>query len=283
MPEASLKEGNLPQTIERVKDRIRKEPAEAEHRQFLCYLLCLQGDWDKAKKQLDVAVELKPENQLHGLIVHTLMSGERSRAAAFAGDETPMILGEPAEWIATLIEALRLDAEGKSDEAEKLNLKAFEAAPEVSGSIQVANEAAPIAFNWFADADTRLGPVIEAFVNSAYYWIPVTRIRKIEMEAPSILSDFVWQPVRMELTTGGVQEGFLPSRYFGSEQSDDSRIVLARLTEWQGSGDRYTGLGQRMWTTDSGDYPLFDTRVIEFDNPLEESASEEPAEGEATE
>ena len=36
------------------------------------------------------------------------------------------------------------------------------------------------AFEWIADADDRLGPVLEAIVNGRYYWVPFERVRRIQ-------------------------------------------------------------------------------------------------------
>ena len=39
--------------------------------------------------------------------------------------------------------------------------------------------AAPIdgkAFAWMADADMRLGPVLEAVINGRYYWVPLVHL-----------------------------------------------------------------------------------------------------------
>lgn len=61
---------------------------------------------------------------------------------------------------------------------------------------------------------------------------------------------------------------FVPSRYPGSEQASDPRVVLARTTEWSqpGAGPQ-RGLGQRLLATDEGEYPIMDVRLIELDAP----------------
>ena len=41
-------------------------------------------------------------------------------------------------------------------------------------------------FEWIADGDTRLGPVLEAIVNGRYYWIPFDRIRRSASRSRSI-------------------------------------------------------------------------------------------------
>jgi type VI secretion system protein ImpE len=42
---------------------------------------------------------------------------------------------------------------------------------------------------------------------------------------------------------------------------------MSRRTEWIENGEWFTGLGQRMLTTDAGDHALLDTRAMVFDAP----------------
>jgi type VI secretion system protein ImpE len=66
-------------------------------------------------------------------------------------------------------------------------------------------------------------------------------------------------------TNGGEAVAFVPVRYPGSEKSQDDAIALARKTEWENQGsDLYFGLGQRMFVTDEGEYPLLEVRQIDL-------------------
>ena len=47
-------------------------------------------------------------------------------------------------------------------------------------------------FDWIADADSRLGPVLEAVIDGKYYWIPFNRVAKVNISRPSDLRDLVW-------------------------------------------------------------------------------------------
>ena len=77
----------------------------------------------------------------------------------------------------------------------------------------------------------RLGPVCEAVINGRYYWLPFERLTKIDLEAPADPRDVVW-PRHFQFTNGGESVGLIPTRYPGSEKSDDHRVRLARRTEW---------------------------------------------------
>jgi type VI secretion system protein ImpE len=182
------------------------------------------------------------------------------RAEIFAGQRSPMVFGEPEQWVALLTEALRLTSQGQHAQSQPLRKMAFDAAPATSGTI----DGTP--FEWIADADTRLGPVLEAIVNGKYYWIPFNRIMRIQIDIPSDLRDLVWMPAHFSWANGGEAVGMIPTRYAGSETSEDSKIRLARKTEWMELGeDMFVGLGQRMLATDAGEYSLMDVRDIKLD------------------
>ena len=117
--------------------------------------------------------------------------------------------------------------------------------------------------NWIADADSRLGPVLEAVINGRYYWVPFTRLSKIQIEPPEDLRDFVWMPAHLDFENAGEAVALIPTRYPGSESSSDGLIALARKTIWDEVGTGvHRGLGQRILTTDSDDVPLMEVRTI---------------------
>src|SRR5262245_35891627 len=148
---------------------------------MLFQLMVLSGQWDRALTQLYVIKEMDPEADDFVRTYREVVRCELFRKEVFAGARTPLVLGEPQEWIARLTEAARLLGEGKVAEAAELRAAAFEAAPAVAGSLNGEP------FEWIADADVRLGPVCEAMLNGKYYWIPFERLSRIDVEAPSDL------------------------------------------------------------------------------------------------
>ena len=111
-------------------------------------------------------------------------------------------------------------------------------------------------FEWIADADMRLGPVCEAVINGRYYWVPFARLSRIDLEAPADLRDVVWMPAHFQFDNGGEAVGVIPTRYPGSEARPgcaDSARPQDRLD--RDAPDVFTGLGQRVLTTDAGEHP----------------------------
>lgn len=259
--EELLRAGQIGDALAALEAEVRAEPSNAKLRVFLFQLLSVLGDWERALNQLNVAAELDATNLLMAQVCRTALSCEALRAEIFAGKRSPLVFGEPDEWIGWLIQAGQLAADGKYKASQELRERAFDAAPAVGGSVDGRR------FQWISDADSRLGPVLEAMVDGKYYWVPFPAIRRIQIEPPTDLRDLVWIPASFTWINGGQSPGLIPTRYPDSQASEDSAVRLARKTEWiEREGGLYIGLGQRMFATDEDEFPLLEIRQIDMDH-----------------
>ena len=259
--EEALRAGDPRAALAKLTEAVRAKPADVKLRTFLSQLLSVLGQWERAHTQLNVVAEMdKLAIPMRETVGHAIRC-ELLRAQVFAGKRTPVVFGQPEAWVAQLIESLKQQAEGNGDLAADLATKAFEAAPTSAGSIDGQR------FEWLADADSRLGPVLEVCLNGHYTWVPFQHLAKVHFDAPEDLRDCVWTPAQLSFTNGGNSVALVPTRYPGSEKSADGLINLARKTEWQAlpGEDRYAGLGQRTLTSDIGDHDLMAIRDITFD------------------
>ncbi len=255
--EEKFRQSNLQGALEDLQAQIRKEPQNSRHRIFYFQLLSLLGQWQRARNQLDVIESLDSQTWPMVRTYQAALLCEELRAKVFAGQSSPVILGEPPQWMAGLMEALHLTARERFEQAAELRNQAFASAPAVSGTIDDQP------FEWIADADARLGPVLEIILNGQYYWAPFEQIRVIRISPPQDLRDMVWLPAQFVLSSGGETVGLIPARYPGSEHTADAAIQLARTTQWREVSHNVTqGLGQRMLATDREDYPLLDVRMV---------------------
>ena len=259
---------------------IQKQPQRSDLRIFLFQVYCVQGEWMKAGTQLDVLLELDPSSKPMVETYREALRCEVLRRDVFDGKRSPLVLGAPQDWLAGMLEALRLDADGHHDAAAQMRASSLEAAPATSGTLDDAP------FAWLADADSRLGPVIEAIINGKYYWVPVSRLMRVEIDKPADLRDFVWTPATLTLENGAANVALIPTRYPGSEKETDQALRLARATDWREQpGGAWHGVGQRMLTTDQAETALLDVRVLTFDVVLDETSGSRDAadaEGDAT-
>ncbi|HEX8875051.1 MAG TPA: type VI secretion system accessory protein TagJ [Nitrosospira sp.] len=255
--EQCLRDKDPEGALQQLQEAVRAKPGDAKLRIFLFQLLSVLGQWERALNQLNVAAELDPGALAMAQMYREALHCEVLRAQVFEGKKSPMVFGQPDQWLALLIESLLLGGQGNHREAETLHTMAFEEAGTTSGMI----DGQP--FEWIADADSRLGPVCEAIINGRYYWLPFSRLRAVNIDAPEDLRDVVWMPTHFRFDNGGESVALIPTRYPGSEKSEDSELLLARKTTWvEAAPNIFHGLGQRLFATDKGEVPLMDTRKI---------------------
>jgi type VI secretion system protein ImpE len=255
-----LREGRPREALDALTTQVRGNPADASQRLFLFQLLALLGQWERAGNQLQVAAELDASHALLASNYQLALRGERQRAAVMAGQGWPTMIGEPSRWQALLLQSLRCLLGNQLPEALALREQAFEQAAPIGGLI----DGTP--FEWIADADPRFGPCLEVMLSGGYAWVPFARLRELRFEPPFDLRDKVWAQVQLTWHDGGQALGLVPCRYPGSEGEADSALVMASRTDWHELGqDCFVGRGQRMLSTDAGDYPLLDIRSISFD------------------
>ena len=257
--EDAVKAGRLDEALEALQAAIRTAPADAKLRRFLFQLHSVLGNWPKALTQLQVLSEMDTESTLLASIFQPVIQCELLRGEIFAGKRSPIVFGEPEPWVGLMVQANSLIAQGEIKAAQELQAQALDSAPATAGALN----AQP--FEWIADADSRLGPILEAMIEGKYCWVPFSRVKKLMIEPPQDLRDLVWTPASFVWTNGGNASGFIPARYPGTEHATDNSLKLSRKTQWTDRGeDVFTGLGQRVFTTDQAEAPLFEARLIEF-------------------
>ena len=260
--EEALKAGDPQGALKLLQEQIRSHPADAKLRVFLFQLLSVTGQWERALNQLNVAGEMDASTLAMVQTYREALQCERLREQVFLGEKVPLLFGQPEAWVALLIEAMLRDGRGELAQARQLRDEAFEQAPACPG------RADDQPFEWMADADMRLGPVLEAIINGRYYWVPFMRLAQIKLEAPEDLRDAIWMPAHLQFSNGGESVALVPTRYAGSDLSD-AQQALARKTEWvETLPGFFTGRGQRLLTTESGDLALMDVRSVVFEPVL---------------
>ncbi|MBB3880826.1 type VI secretion system accessory protein TagJ [Sphingomonas pseudosanguinis] len=261
--DALLRSGDLAGARRALVEAARTAPGDAKTRLFLFQLLALAGEWDKAATQLTTLASLSPEAQMLSVVYGQAIAAERVRADVFAGTVRADIHGEAPDWSLQIAEALQLSTQGRVDEADALRDTAFAAAPDTPGSFNDT----PIA--WIADADSRVGPMIEAIIGGRYGLLPFSDIAVMVSEGPRDLRDLVWYPVELTLKTGPRIAALLPTRYpiIGDPAALDADHALARATDWRDDGQGgEIGVGQRLlMTSDGGEHGLLSLRQLRFD------------------
>ncbi len=173
--EEKLRAADLGGCLAELQREVKRSPADAKLRTFLAQLLMVMGDWKRALTQLAVVGELDASALPMVHAYRAAIQCEALRESVLRGERSPLLLGDPEPWVALLVQALAALAADRRGEADTLRAQAFEAAPASAGQLNGA------AFEWIADADSRLGPILEVLLNGAYYWVPFHRLASLKM------------------------------------------------------------------------------------------------------
>src|ERR1043165_6100717 len=123
-----LKSGDPVAALDQLQEQVRARPDDPKLRIFLFQLLCVVGKWDRALNQLTVAAELDKAALAMAQTYGDAVRCEAIRADVFEGRKSPMIFGQPDQWLALLIESLLVAGRGELARSEELRLRAFDAA-----------------------------------------------------------------------------------------------------------------------------------------------------------
>ncbi|HMQ70966.1 MAG TPA: type VI secretion system accessory protein TagJ [Rubrivivax sp.] len=256
-PASLLAAGDLAGALHALKQQVRQRPDDAKLRIFLFQLLAVLGDWKKSLEQLEVCGQLDAGTLAMVATYRAAVQCETLRDAVFAGRTTPIVFGRPQPWVALLVQALRDDAAGEAAAAAAHRAQAFDDAPASAGTL----DGQP--FAWIADADSRLGPLLEVVIGGRYGWLPFEAIASLELQPPEDLRDLVWAPAHLGFAQGGDTVALVPVRYAGTAEQDDGALRMARRTEWLAIADgQFRGLGQRLLATESREVGLLECRSL---------------------
>ncbi len=249
-------------SVEQAVARVKAKPQDPLARTGLFRMFSLTGQWDRAATQLETALQLDTGLALYARAFEGCLLCEKLRQQVFQGKSSPVFLGEPDQWLALLLQSLKTE-----QPAAKAALieQAFDLAVSPKGNVDGT------AFEWMADADSRLGPTLELFIDEKYFWVPFSNIESITFNPPDDLIDTVWQSAEVTFTNGGSKSGYIPVRYPGSELSQDESLILGRSTHFNpmlADSDYVVGIGQRCFVTDQAEYDFLQIRSIEFEHAV---------------
>jgi type VI secretion system protein ImpE len=232
-PQELFREGRVEEAVQILAADLRGDPCNLQKRTFLFELLCFLGEYDRARKQLDVLASENKDSMLGALTYQAALNGETMRREMF---ET----------------------------------KKFPVAASDSSSIHGAINGKP--FESITDADGRIGERLEVFAAGDYLLISFRDIARLEMEAPRRLRDLLWSPAKLTtgptFSSREMGEVFIPALCPLSFQHPDGPVRLGRVTEWceDDSGEQ-APYGQKTLLVDGEEFPFLEIRTLEIGTP----------------
>ncbi len=228
-----FKAGKLSEAISALNAHLRDNPADLKGRTFLFELLCFNGEYDRAEKQLNIIEEEGSKDSFLGTLLYkAALHAERLRDEMF---------------------------EQKTYPKQVLN----GASTNVSGKLNGKE------FKTLSDADSRIGDKLELFAGGDYLWISFHDIASIRLQAPQRLRDLLWTPAK--LLTGptfrsrDIGEILLPAVSPLSWQHPDEEVRLGRVTEWcEDDAGEVAPFGSKNLLVDGEEFPLLEVRELEI-------------------
>lgn len=259
--------GRLMDAIQGQTEAVKAQPGNVAERVFLFELLCFLDEWDRAEKQLDVMVQLDPNQDTGVQPYRNLVAAERQRRRLFTEGLAPVVQEDSLPQLHRLLQAVILLRQQSDLEAREL-LSSLE------------DERTPLLVHGqgvrgddFRDCDDVFASVFEVFVGPQYVWIPMERVRSVQFARPSRPRDLIWAQVNLLMHDSSLVRGFVPVRYFGSGQAPDDEIRLGRRTDWTDSAaGPVLGLGQRTFLVGDDAYGLLDLEQFSLNPAGSESA-----------
>lgn len=246
----------LEQMFEDAKSKTQSHPSDIRYRSALWQIFAARGEFDRARKQLDLMVQLDSTWAMEVQACYGLLAAEERRLSVLRGEVIPTCLGEPPPWFASQVAALPHLAEGRTSAALSLLKSVIDAVEVRSGSINKQS------FAWLCDGDARLGPFLEVIAQGRYLWVPWGVVRSLTCRPPTEIRDRMWQHALLEVTDEGAVEVFIPVRY-PEALNDEQRV--SRSTEWEALDEElYLGRGQKTLLTDTGEAGYLDIRELRF-------------------
>ena len=129
--EQSLKGGDPVAALAQLQEQVRAKPADPKLRIFLFQLLCVLGQWERALNQLNVASNLDPEALAMAQTYGDAVQCEAVRDDVFDGKKSPMIFGQPEQWLALLIESLLLAGRGEHERSQAAAIAGLRRSPDL--------------------------------------------------------------------------------------------------------------------------------------------------------
>lgn len=220
-----LQEGRLTDAISYLEAQLRDDPLNVDVKTTFIELLCINGELERADKQLNNIVQKHPDFLLGASNLRQLIRAEQSRQDFIAGKASPNIFSEADLHVKALMN-LRLEL--TQGDAEAITKSAFaleDKRPLVKLSLndKETEEA--------RDLDDSLGGFIEIFgTDGKFYMAQLSEIEYLHFMPVSSLIEQVWRKVELSIKNGPSGEAHVPVVYGGSETDAEK---LGKETDWR--------------------------------------------------
>lgn len=229
--------GRLNEAVTALSAELRDNPLDSRRRTFLFELLCFTGDFDRARKHLELLAKENQQAGMGALLYEACMHAERTRQETFEKKDYPQGAAKSA--------------------AGKVNGKPFASFADADSRIGPRLEVFTAgAYLWI--------PL--EHVESVEMQAP-KRLRDMLWANALIRTGPNFRQVELG-------ECLIPVLYPGSAKHSDDNVRLGRTTMFEeDESGNLVGAGQRIFLADDDEIPILEIRKIEFDQPAASESS----------
>ncbi|MBC2713420.1 MAG: tetratricopeptide repeat protein [Desulfosarcina sp.] len=258
-PKTLIKDGRLTEARAALIESVKNKPTDAGARSLLFQVLLFLGEWDKARRHLEIAASQSPVPDPTVEVYKNLIQAEKERIDVWTLKKRPDFFPEVPHYVDMFFDALANIANGAFDEAHTQLETVAAALPTIRGKMN------GIPFNGFMDTDPAVSCFIEAIEYERYVWVPISNIRELVVSPPKTLIDLIWAKGHITTWEGLTMGCFLPVMYPFSFKNDDDRIRSGRMTDWKPLGDKLCrAVGQRVFQVGDQDIGILELGEVVF-------------------
>lgn len=244
-----IQAAKLTQAIEYLEQQLRDDPLNADFKSTLTELLCINGEYERADKLLNLIVQKHPDFLIGASNLRQLIRAAQSRQDSLTGQSVPKLFSE-IDVHSEAFMKLRVELnQGLQEDVTQEAIALEQVRPMVAINIndQPNQEV--------RDLDDTLGGFVEIFGTDGHYYIAqLSEIDYIHFKPVTSLIEQVWRRVDIAIKDGPCGEAHVPVVYASSETDPQK---LGRETDWQERAkDVMTGLGMKMWFVDNTALPM---------------------------
>jgi type VI secretion system protein ImpE len=240
--EQMLQNGQLQEAIQFIEAYLKDDPMNVDFKSKHVELLCINGELERADKQLNFLVQKHPDFLIGAANLRQLIRAEQARQDFMVGKAVPQLFATSDAHVEALMKLRLAMTDAKEDISECAN-NLESARPQVSLMLsdKMTEEV--------RDLDDTVGGFVEIFgTDGEFYLAQLSEIDYINFKPVTSLLEMVWRRVDLAIKNGPSGEAHIPMVYAGSETDAQK---LGRETDWQEiATEVMTGKGLKMWFAD---------------------------------
>ncbi|MGF1702381.1 protein of avirulence locus ImpE [Photobacterium makurazakiensis] len=236
-----IQQAKLEEALGYISNLLQEQPQDSNIRSHFIELLCIDGQLERADKQLNMLIKQHPDCLVGASNLRLLIRAAQARRDFYNGAATASLVREVDESFTALV-SIKLAANDDNTQLLEESAKQLE---ETRKECQLVIDG--IEQESLRDIDDTLAGYLEVFgTNGLYYLVPFDALIHLELKPVTSLVEQVWRKVEIDIEGGLSGEAFIPITYIES-QTDAQK--LGRETDWftVNDTDVYTGVGQKMY------------------------------------